>query len=82
MRFLHLSVAAAALTLAGCASTQAAMPSAAHTAVKTNIAAQAITPPQAQKADRNIPQDRALRDAARKRYRTDTIKQPEKTGTQ
>jgi len=82
MRLLKLTLAAGAITLAGCATSQAALPDAQHTAVKSNIDAQAITPPEQQKANRNIPHDRALRDAARKRYRTDTVKQPKKTGTQ
>jgi len=81
MRYLKLSIAAGTLMFSGCAAGRAALPNAQHTAVKSNITAQAITPPEQQKANRNIPQDRALRDAARERYKTDTVKQPKKTGT-
>lgn len=74
-----LCLAAAGLT--ACATAQPALPAAHNTAVKTNIAAQAITPPAAQKGNRNIPQNRTLRDAARERYRTDSVKEPVKPGT-
>ena len=81
MNIYKIAIVTTAITLCGCATSQPAMPQNTG-AVKHNIAAQAITPPAAQKADRNIPQDRALRDAARKRYREDKVKVPNRTGTQ
>ncbi len=82
MRYFKLTAVLAATITAGCATAQPSMQAHVNSAVKSNIAAQEITPPAAQKANRNIPQDRALRDAARQRYKTDAVKPPSRTGTQ
>ena len=64
-----------AASLSACASTQPVLPQS-QMAVAHNIAAQAITPPTAQKANTNIPADETLRAAARKRYRDGEVVEP------
>ena len=47
-----------------------------QSAVKRNIAAQAIAPSKEQKTNVNIPADPTLRSAARERYKSGTVKKP------
>lgn len=67
--------------LTACASSAPVLAPPSSGAVAANISAQAITPDASQKANRHIPQDRALRAAALERYRTDKVKVPTPTQT-
>jgi hypothetical protein len=74
----HSKAAAAALLalaiLPACATTPERLHS--ESAVKRNIAAQAIVPSKEQKANVNIPADPTLRSAARERYKSGAVKKP------
>ncbi|MEE9346736.1 MAG: hypothetical protein V3U82_00980 [Robiginitomaculum sp.] len=71
-----LILSGAAASLSACASTAPVLKANSRMAVKANIAAQAIAPDADQKANRHIPQNRALREAARKRYEAGEVRQP------
>jgi hypothetical protein len=74
VKIFSLSVFAVSLT--ACASSAPVLSANSGPAVKANIAAQAIAPDAEQKANRHIPQNSALRAAARKRYETGAVKEP------
>ncbi len=74
LKILILSGAAASLS--ACASSAPLLNANSGMAVRANIAAQAIAPDADQKANRHIPQNRALREAARTRYEAGEVRQP------
>lgn len=74
----------AAATLTACATTGPALDdhsAAFGDAVTRNIAAQAVAPTPAQKANTFIPADRARQQLARENYRNDTVKTPKPLST-
>jgi type IV pilus biogenesis protein CpaD/CtpE len=80
--FKYLSVGAA-LLVSGCATSTPALQSQFGsdfgTAVKSNIAAQAVAPTAEQKANTFIPADPVRAGAARKNYRENTVPEPKRS---
>ena len=71
----------AAALLSGCATSTDMTHSEFGSAVKHNIAAQAVPPTETQKNNRFIPADPARRDLARDRYKADEVETPVPTNT-